>query len=194
MAEIIDSTPNAQAYDEEVETLRGRFAANIANIRLFKDNPYLDEMTDEDRNAANADLLVPHHGEQFYDDDKFVYVCQYEKDPVTLQTKYVYYSKEKELNEKMNYYESQGVLNQLMSAYNNGKVYCFFMFVCFLFAAGWRGAVPFDSGIHAAAGNAVSGAGILFSDKTAGQNRVDGRRYCSCRLAECRYFSGSRPA
>ena len=48
MAEIIDSTPNAQAYDEEVETLRGRFAANIANIRLFKDNPYLDEMTDED--------------------------------------------------------------------------------------------------------------------------------------------------
>ena len=46
MAEIIDSTPNAQAYDEEVETLRGRFAANIANIRLFKDNPYLDEMTD----------------------------------------------------------------------------------------------------------------------------------------------------
>ena len=104
MAEIIDSTPNAQAYDEEVETLRGRFAANIANIRLFKDNPYLAEMTDEDRNAANADLLVPHHGEQFYDDDKFVYVCQYEKDPITLQTKYVYYSKEKELNEKMNYY------------------------------------------------------------------------------------------
>ena len=97
MAEIIDSTPNAQAYDEEVETLRGRFAANIANIRLFKDNPYLSDLTEEDRNAANAGLMVPHHGEQFYDDKKFVYVCQYEKDPVTEQTKYVYYSKEKEL-------------------------------------------------------------------------------------------------
>jgi len=127
MAETINSTPNAQAYDEVLGEMRGRFAPNIANIRLFKDNPYLKDLTDEDKIEANADLLVPHNGEQFYDDDKFVWVCQYEKDEVTQQVKYVYYSKTKEINDKLDYYESQGVLNQLMSAYNNGKVYCFYV-------------------------------------------------------------------
>ena len=49
MAETTDTTPNAQAYDNVVEELRGRFAPNIANIRLFKDNPYLSDMTEEDK-------------------------------------------------------------------------------------------------------------------------------------------------
>lgn len=127
MAETTDTTPNAQAYDNVVEELRGRFAPNIANIRLFKDNPYLSDMTEEDRVAANEKLLTPFHGEQFYDDDKYVYVCQYEYNEAEGKTEYKYYSKEKDLSEKMDYYESQGVLNQLMSAYNNGKVYCFYV-------------------------------------------------------------------
>lgn len=124
---ITDTTPNAQAYDTTVKELRGRFAPNIANIRLFKDNPYLSDLTEEDRNSKNQDLLTPFHGEQFYDDDKYVYVCQYEYDETEGKTKYVYYSKEKETAEKMSYYESKGILNQLMSAYNNGKVYCFYV-------------------------------------------------------------------
>lgn len=124
---VVDTTPNAQAYDTTVEKLRGRFAPNIANIRLFKDNPYLSELTSEDKAAANEKLLTPFHGEQFYDDDKFVYVCQYEYDEEEGKTEYKYYSKEKDLSEKMDYYESRGVLNQLMSAYNNGKVYNFYV-------------------------------------------------------------------
>ena len=56
MAETINSTPNAQAYDEVLGEMRGRFAPNIANIRLFKDNPYLKDLTDEDKIEANADF------------------------------------------------------------------------------------------------------------------------------------------
>lgn len=124
---VVDTTPNAQAYDTTVEKLRGRFAPNIANIRLFKDNPYLKDLTEEDKATQNETLLTPFHGEQFYDDDKYVYVCQYEYDEDEGKTKYKYYSKEKDLSEKMEYYESKGVLNQLMSAYNNGKVYNFYV-------------------------------------------------------------------
>lgn len=127
MADTVDTTPNAQAYDEVVEQLRGRFVPNISNIRLYKDNPYLKDLTEEDRAVANEKLMVPFHGEQFYDDDKFVYVCQYEYNEIEGKTEYKYYSKEKDLTDKMNYYESRGVLNQLMSAYNNGKVYCFYV-------------------------------------------------------------------
>lgn len=127
MADTTDTTPNAQAYDTVVTELRGRFAPNIANIRLFKDNPYLDDLTEEDRATANESLMVPFHGEQFYDDDNYVYVCKYEYDETEGKTKYVYYSKEKEVANKLDYYESKGVLNQLMSAYNNGKVYCFYV-------------------------------------------------------------------
>lgn len=124
---MADTTPNAQAYDSTVEVMRGRFVANISNIRMFKDNPYLKDLSERDRNSANAKLEVPFHGEQFYDDDKFVYVCQYELNETTGKTEYVYYSQEKNNFEKMKYYESKGVLNQLMSAYNNGKIYCFYV-------------------------------------------------------------------
>lgn len=124
---LTDTTPSAQAYDEVVKQFRGRFAPNVANIRLFKDNPYLKDLTEEDRNKANQSLMTPFHGEQFYDDDKYIYVCQYEYDELAGKTKYVYYSQEKTLSDKMEYYESKGVLNQLMSAYNNGKIYCFYV-------------------------------------------------------------------
>lgn len=124
---VTDTSPDAQAYDETVKQFRGRFAPNVANIRLFKDNPYLKDLTEEDRNKANQSLMTPFHGEQFYDDDKFIYVCQYEYDESVGKTKYVYYSQEKSISDKMDYYESKGVLNQLMSAYNNGKVYCFYV-------------------------------------------------------------------
>lgn len=127
MADTVDTLPDAQAYDTTVTELRGRFAPNIANIRLFKDNPYLSDLTEEDRATKNESLLTPFHGEQFYDDDKFVYVCQYVYNDEKGKTEYKYFSKEKDLSDKLDYYESKGVLNQLMSAYNNGKVYCFYV-------------------------------------------------------------------
>ena len=37
-----DSSPERQAYSSETENgYKGRFVANISNIRLFKSNPYI---------------------------------------------------------------------------------------------------------------------------------------------------------
>lgn len=126
--EISDTSPNRQAYTQlSKEGYKGRFAANIANIRLFKDNPYIADLDAADRIELNASLLTPYDGEQFYDDDRYVYLCKLGKDSITGEEKYIYTSKEKEVNERLAYYESQGVLNQLMSAYNNGRVYTLFI-------------------------------------------------------------------
>lgn len=123
-----DTSPNRQAYTQlSKEGYKGRFAANIANIRLFKDNPYIADLDAADRIELNANLLTPYDGEQFYDDDRYIYLCKLVKDAITGEEKYVYTSKEKEVNERLAYYESQGVLNQLMSAYNNGRVYNLFI-------------------------------------------------------------------
>ena len=122
-----DNSPDRQAYREALEQgLHGRFAANIANIRLFKDNPYIADLPEADRIELNKKLLAPFNGEQFYDDDKFVYVCNIVKDPVSNEQRFVYTSKEKEIYEKLKYYETKGVMNQLLSAYQNGKVYRFY--------------------------------------------------------------------
>lgn len=122
------ATPNIQAY--ALETLnsgfKGRFSPNSANIRKFQDNPYILEMSNVDRAAANLLLLVPHHGEMFYDDENFKWFCRYEVNAEGIY-EYKYYSKEKEVNDKYEYLKSQGVFNQLMSAWNNGRIYCFYL-------------------------------------------------------------------
>ena len=126
--EISDTSPNRQAYEQlSKEGYKGRFAANIADIRLFKDNPYIADLDAADRNEINKSLLTPYDGEQFYDDDRYVYLCKLVKDPITGEERYIYTSKEKEVNERLAYYESQGVLNQLMSAYNNGRIYVLYI-------------------------------------------------------------------
>ena len=126
--EISDTSPNRQAYTQLAkEGYKGRFAANIADIRLFKDNPYIKDLEQADRFELNKSLLTPYDGEQFYDDDRYVYLCKLVKDVITGEERYVYTSKEKEVNERLAYYESQGVLNQLMSAYNNGRIYTLYI-------------------------------------------------------------------
>ena len=126
--EISDTSPNRHAYTQLAkEGYKGRFAANIADIRLFKDNPYIKDLDQADRIELNKSLLTPYDGEQFYDDDRYVYLCKLVKDAITGEERYIYTSKEKEVNERLAYYESQGVLNQLMSAYNNGRIYTLYI-------------------------------------------------------------------
>ena len=121
-----DTSPERQAYEDiEKEGYKGRLATNVANIRLFKDNPYIRDLPEADRMELNRDLLTPYNGELFVDDDKFQWVCTYDEDDNGVIS-YVYTSKERDMFEKLKYYESKGVLNQLMSAYNNGQVYKFY--------------------------------------------------------------------
>ena len=48
--ELSDTSPNRQAYSQlSKEGYKGRFAANIADIRLFKDNPYIADLEPADR-------------------------------------------------------------------------------------------------------------------------------------------------
>ena len=52
--EISDTSPNRQAYTQLAkEGYKGRFAANIADIRLFKDNPYIKDLDQADRLELN---------------------------------------------------------------------------------------------------------------------------------------------
>ena len=118
-----DTSPERQAYEAATsEGYEGRLATNIANIRLFKDNPYIRDLDEADKVELNKKLLKPYEGEMFYDDDKFKWICYYSTDPTTGSIKYNYVSKEKELQEKLEYYETKGVMNQLLSAYNNGQI------------------------------------------------------------------------
>ena len=126
MADSNDTSPETQAYSGTgSEGYKGRLSTNIANVRLFKDNPYIRDLDEADRIELNASLMTPRHGEMFVDDDKYRWICLYEKDEHGAIS-YVYTSREKELAEKLKYYESKGILNQLMSAYNNGQVYKFY--------------------------------------------------------------------
>lgn len=126
MSDLHDTTPNQNAYLTE-GGYKGRFVSNIANVRLFQDNPYIRELDEATRIELNESLLKPYNGEMFYDDEAFLWVVKIEKNPITGSVEYNYYSKEKEVNDKLKYYETQGVLNQLMSAYNNGRVYKLFV-------------------------------------------------------------------
>ena len=125
MAEVSETTPERQAYESVTsdENLKGRFAANIANVRLFKSNPYICNLPEADVLELNKSLLTPYAGEQFYDDDYYVYVCKVYKNELTGATEYKYISKEKENAELLAKYQQTGIQNQLMSAYNNGHIY-----------------------------------------------------------------------
>lgn len=126
MADSNNTSPERQAYaGSGSEGYKGRLSTNIANVRLFKDNPYIRDLDEADRIELNASLMTPRHGEMFVDDEKYRWICLYEKDEHGAIS-YVYTSREKELAEKLKYYESKGILNQLMSAYNNGQVYKFY--------------------------------------------------------------------
>lgn len=120
-------SPERQAYQSALQQgYHGRFAANIANIRLFKNNPYIADLDEADRIELNKNLLAPFNGELFYDDEKFIYVCNIVKDPISGELSYIYTSTGKQSFDKLKYYESKGVMNQLLSAYQNGKVYKFY--------------------------------------------------------------------
>lgn len=122
-----DTSPERQAYSSVRENgYKGRFAANIINIRLMKDNPYIKDLNESERAELNASLLSPYQGEQFYDDDRNVYVADITKDPISGEIKYTYTSQTKHVADLLKYYETRGVLNQLMSAYNNGQTYKFY--------------------------------------------------------------------
>lgn len=122
-----DASPERQAYSSQTENgYKGRFVANISNIRLFKSNPYIAHLSESERETLNADLLAPYQGEMMYDDDWNIYVTKVGKDPVSGSITYTYESKTKDVADKLKYYESKGVLNQLVSAYNNGQVYKFY--------------------------------------------------------------------
>lgn len=122
-----DTSPERQAYSSVLENgYKGRFAANIINIRLMKDNPYIIDLSEYDRAELNKHLLSPYQGEQFYDDDRNIYVADVIKDEVSGEVRYTYTSQTKTVYDKLKYYETKGVLNQLMSAYNNGQIYKFY--------------------------------------------------------------------
>lgn len=122
-----DTSPERQAYSSVARNgYKGRFAPNIINIRLMKDNPYIVDLSESERAELNVDLLAPYQGEQFYDDDRNVYVADIIKDQISGEIKYKYTSQTKSVADRLNYYETRGVLNQLMSAYNNGQVYKFY--------------------------------------------------------------------
>lgn len=125
---VDSSSPTVEAYSSSTsEGYKGRFVGNSASIRLFKDNPYILSLTDSERTEANTNLLTPKQGEHFYDDDFYDWICHIETDSTSGEKSYKYTSKAKELATQMKYYESQGVLNQLISAYNNGRVYKFYV-------------------------------------------------------------------
>lgn len=127
MAGNTDTSPERQAYlSAQEEGYKGRLATNIANVRLFKDNPYIKDLDKADRVELNKTLMTPYHGEQFYDDDMYTWICKHEKDPITNEIVYTYYSKEKEMAKEIEYFKSKGVFNQVISAYNNGQVYKFY--------------------------------------------------------------------
>ena len=66
-----DTSPERQAYSSETENgYKGRFVANISNIRLFKSNPYIAHLSESERETLNATLLTPYPGEMMYDDDR----------------------------------------------------------------------------------------------------------------------------
>ena len=129
--EVSNTTPDREAYNAypagENENPHGRFASNLANIRKFKSNPYIKDLDEADLFEANKTLLTPYEREQFVDDDGFVYVCFYVKDPLTGETHYEYISHEKNLMKILDEYKQTGVQNQLMSAYNNGRIYKFYV-------------------------------------------------------------------
>ena len=58
MTEVDNTTPERQAYLATLqdEKLRGRFAANIANVRLFKSNPYIKDLPEADLLEAKNEL------------------------------------------------------------------------------------------------------------------------------------------
>lgn len=122
-----DASPERQAYANVTENgYTGRFVSNITNIRLFKDNPYIMDLSETTRTELNKDLLHPYPGELCYDDDLNIYIVQHKEDPVTGEVRFEYTSRTKSTMDKLQYYESKGVLNQLVSAYNNGQVHKFY--------------------------------------------------------------------
>lgn len=127
--EVDNTTPARQAYlaVSSDSDLKGRFSANTTNIRLFKSNPYIKDLPEADVLELNKSLLEPYQGEQFYDDDLYVYTCNIVKNALTGETEYKYVSKEKENAAILAKYQSTGIQNQLMSAYNNGRVYNFYV-------------------------------------------------------------------
>lgn len=128
MAEVKDTTPDRQAYGFDNETeYKGRFVNSIANIRMLKSNPYISHLPEAEMLELNKTLLMPYDGELCYDDDMFLYICKITKDPLTGAQKYNYISKAKDDYDMLKKYEQTGVQNQLMSAYNNGRVYKFYV-------------------------------------------------------------------
>lgn len=121
---MADTSPDSQAYEEaESEGYKGRFASNTANVRLFKDNPYIKDLPNV--SELNQELLEPYNGELFHDDEGYIYYCRVSEDEYDVVTR-EYISKEKDINDKLKQYESKGALNQMMSAYNNGQIYKFY--------------------------------------------------------------------
>jgi hypothetical protein len=122
---MADTSPERQAYGEVVEEgYKGRFASNTANIRLFKDNPYIKDLANVE--ALNLELLDPYNGELFHDDDGYIYYCRVSEDENTGIVTRTYISREKMVDERLKSYESKGAINQMMSAYNNGQIYKFY--------------------------------------------------------------------
>jgi hypothetical protein len=86
----------------EIDALKkGRIVITLSNIKLFKDNPYLNNLTDAEKIKANLKLIAPCEGELFYDDDHFIWMCydvDAEKSTEVAQgaIKYKYISKERE--------------------------------------------------------------------------------------------------
>lgn len=123
---MADTSPERQAYNSVLEQgYKGRFAVNASNIRLFKDNPYIRDLDESDRERLNEKLIKPYNGEIFYDDEKNLWVVNVIEDS-NGSIQYEYTSRDQALLEKLKYYESKGVINQLMSAYNNGQTYKFY--------------------------------------------------------------------
>ncbi len=72
----------------------GHIAYTLPNIRIFKDNPYLKDLSKEEYEKINKTLEDPYDNEVFVDDEGYQWICK------IVDGKITYESKEKELAEK----------------------------------------------------------------------------------------------
>ena len=72
-----------------------QLAYTLPNVKCFKYNPFLKNLSKEEYDKANETLFEPYNNELFIDDDGFQWICKIDEDGNV-----TYESKEKELADK----------------------------------------------------------------------------------------------
>lgn len=74
---------------------KSQLAYTLPNIKNYKYNPYLKNLSKEEYEKVNNSLFIPYNNELFIDDDGFQWICKIDDNG-----NITYESKEKELEDK----------------------------------------------------------------------------------------------